>query len=239
MKRFFLRTIKRFTDITLSLFGIIILSPILVLVCIIQFSTYGKSIFFIQKRVGLNGKIFKVFKFKSMNSKSDKEGKLLPDEFRITKIGKFLRSTSIDELPQLFNILGGSMTIIGPRPQSIENSLFMSEAQFHRHSVKPGLTGLSAVIVRNNATWAKKISLDLDYINRMSIILDMKIIILTIFKVLRRENISTGNLISSMQLGEELLNDKKIDYQTFLEIHNLAKKYDKKFIKQSDLKISS
>jgi len=226
-------------DITLSLFGIIILSPILLLVSLVQYFTYGKSIFFIQKRVGLNGRIFRVFKFKSMNSKTDKEGKLLPDELRITKLGKFLRSTSIDELPQLFNIFGGSMTIIGPRPQSIENSLFMSEEQFHRHSVKPGLTGLSAVLVRNNATWSKKISLDLDYIKRMNLILDIKIIILTIFKVLRRENISTGNLISSMQLGQELLNDKKINYQTFLEINNLAKNYNHKFIKKTDLKVRS
>jgi lipopolysaccharide/colanic/teichoic acid biosynthesis glycosyltransferase len=209
-------------DVLISLIGLIVLSPIFVIVTFLQLVTYRNGIFFNQKRVGLNGKIFRVFKFKTMNDHKDEEGILLPDAKRVTKLGKVLRALSFDELPQIFNILFGTMSVVGPRPQSIENCLFMSVDQFKRHSVKPGLTGLSAIKGRNGIPWNKKIQYDLDYLNRKSIFLDIKIIIITFFKVILSENVFSEGTLSSHQMGDYLLAENKITPSEFKMIQKRA-----------------
>lgn len=207
--------LKRLIDITLSLLGIILLSPIIIIILVLQFFYYGNKIFFNQKRVGFKGKIFKVFKFKTMIEKQDKDGNLLPDNLRITKFGKFMRSFSLDEIPQLLNIFLGDMSIVGPRPQSIEICLFMTKEQFKRHQIKPGLTGLSAIKGRNGISWENKILYDLEYLNKKNIFLDIKIIFITAYKVLIRENVFSEGNISSTSLGEELLSGNKISRKVF------------------------
>lgn len=207
--------LKRSLDILVSFVGLTILSPIFIVVIICQLIIYKRNIFFNQKRVGFKGKIFRVFKFKTMNDKTDKNGHLLPDNQRVTKFGKFLRAFSLDELPQLFNILLGQMSVVGPRPQSIEVCLFMNKKQFLRHQIKPGLTGLSAINGRNEISWNKKIDLDLEYIIRRTILLDIKIIIITAFKVILRQNVFSGNNFSAISLGEELYLGKKITKEIY------------------------
>jgi undecaprenyl phosphate N,N'-diacetylbacillosamine 1-phosphate transferase len=224
MKLFIYNFLKRLMDLLISILGFIILSPIFLVVWILQLLTYGTNIYFNQKRVGLNGKIFRVFKFKTMNDKKDANGDLLPDHLRVTRLGKTLRAFSLDELPQIFNIIFGQMSVVGPRPQSIENCLFMSEKQFARHNVKPGLTGLSAIKGRNGIPWELKINYDLDYLRRKNIFLDIKIVIITFFKVIFRENVFSQGILSSHQMGETLLTSGKISEKEYKEVLKKAKK---------------
>lgn len=182
--------IKRILDFTLSLIALIVLSPILLITAILVKIKLGSPIIFKQQRPGKNEKIFTLYKFRTMTDQKDEEGNLLPDEQRLTKFGKILRSTSIDELPELINILKGDMAIVGPRPLLVEYLSLYNDEQKHRHDVRPGLTGLAQVSGRNSISWEEKFDEDLKYINKVNLVSDFKIILKTIVKVFKREGIS-------------------------------------------------
>lgn len=182
---------KRFFDFWIALVALLCLSPLLVIIIIwLYYANKGAGIFFLQERPGKDGKIFKVIKFKSMTDKRDESGKLLPDEQRLTKVGKFVRSTSIDELPQLINVLKGDMALIGPRPLLPQYLSLYSLEQARRHEVRPGITGWAQCHGRNAISWTKKFELDVWYVDHCSLWLDLKIIFMTIRKVFIREGIS-------------------------------------------------
>jgi undecaprenyl phosphate N,N'-diacetylbacillosamine 1-phosphate transferase len=185
------RIIKRIIDFVVALLGLVILLPVFLIVSFLLYY-FQKSIFFTQDRPGLNGKVFKLVKFKTMNDQRDTEGKLLPDAERLTSVGKFVRSTSLDELPQLFNVLKGDMSLIGPRPLLVKYLPLYSKEQARRHEVKPGITGWAQVNGRNAISWEKKFELDVWYVDNVSFLLDMKILFLTIKKVFLRENINNS-----------------------------------------------
>lgn len=182
---------KRFFDIIISFAVLVCLSPILVVITIwLHFANKGAGAFFVQERPGKNSKIFKIIKYKTMTDKRNANGELLPDAERLTKVGRFVRSTSIDELPQLINVLKGDMSLIGPRPLRVHYLPLYNATQQHRHDVRPGITGWAQVNGRNNITWAQKFELDVWYVDNLSFGLDVKIILLTILKVLKRSDIS-------------------------------------------------
>jgi len=189
---------KRFYDIVLSFLAICVLSPILLILIIIGAIAMGGNPFFTQKRPGKNEKIFRLIKFRSMNNKKDKDGNLLPDEVRLTKYGKFLRATSLDELPEVFNIFVGHMSIVGPRPLLVKYLPLYSEEQKKRHNLRPGLTGYAQVNGRNSLSWPEKFKLDVEYVNTYSLFGDIKILIMTVFKVFKREGIS-GEAVATME----------------------------------------
>ena len=181
--------IKRILDIISSLLAIIVLSPLLgVLTVIGAFEMKGNP-FFTQERPGKDEKIFKLVKFRTMTNAKDKDGNLLSDAERLTKYGKFLRNTSLDELPELFNILKGDMSVIGPRPLLVQYLPYYTEEERHRHDVRPGLTGWAQVNGRNNITWEEKFAWDVKYVNEMNLILDIKILFQTVFNVLKRDDV--------------------------------------------------
>ena len=183
------RVFKRFIDFIVSLIGLIILSPVLLLLTILlTFQTKG-SPFFFQKRPGRNEKIFNLVKYKTMNNRKDSKGNLLPDAERLTSIGRFLRKTSLDELPQLINVLKGDMSLIGPRPLLIEYLPYYSNEEKLRHSVRPGITGLAQVSGRNTLSWDKRLEIDIHYAKNVSFKLDLKIFLLTIKNVLYQKDI--------------------------------------------------
>ena len=183
--------IKRILDFILSFVAIIILSPVLLIVAILVRTKLGTPVIFKQERPGLNEKIFTLYKFRTMTDERDEEGNLLPDEIRLTKFGKLLRSTSLDELPELFNILKGDMAIVGPRPLLVRYLPLYNEHQKHRHDVRPGFTGYAQVNGRNSITWEDKFDLDVEYTQRVSLLMDIGIILKTIKVVLLREGISS------------------------------------------------
>ncbi len=185
------RFVKRGLDILLSLLAIIILSPVLLVTALLVRVKLGKPVLFHQKRPGLHGKIFGLYKFRSMTDQRDEEGNLLPDEKRLTSFGKKLRSTSLDELPEFFNILKGEMSFVGPRPLLVQYLPLYNEEQRHRHDVLPGLTGLAQVNGRNAITWEKKFEYDVEYARNVSFLLDLKIVLKTFGKVLSRKGISS------------------------------------------------
>lgn len=183
--------IKRLSDFVIVLTALLTIWPILLLVSIwLHITNKGAGVFFTQERPGKDGKIFKVIKFKTMTDERDAEGNLLPDAKRLTKVGKFVRSTSIDELPQLINVLKGDMALIGPRPLLPQYLPLYSAEQARRHEVRPGITGWAQVNGRNAISWTKKFELDVWYVDHCSFLLDLKIILLTIKKVFIREGIS-------------------------------------------------
>lgn len=183
--------IKRILDFTIVFIVLLIIWPLLLLITVwLHFANNGAGAFFTQDRPGKDGKIFKVIKYKTMTDARDADGNLLPDKDRMTKVGKFVRSTSIDELPQLFNVLKGDMAIIGPRPLLPQYLLLYSKEQARRHEVRPGITGWAQVNGRNAISWTKKFELDVWYVDHCSFFLDVKIILLTIKKVFIREGIS-------------------------------------------------
>lgn len=183
--------IKRFFDFWLSLIALICLSPILLIVtCWLHFANKGAGAFFFQDRPGKDGKIFKVIKFKTMTDEKDEKGNLLPDEIRLTKVGKFVRSTSIDEIPQLFNVLKGDMALIGPRPLLVQYLPLYSKEQMRRHEVRPGITGWAQCHGRNTITWKQKFEYDIWYVDHLTLWVDIQIIWITIQKVLKRDGIS-------------------------------------------------
>lgn len=194
-KRFF----KRFIDFIIALIALLIIWPLLLIVTIwLHFANKGGGAFFLQERPGKDECIFKVIKFKSMTDERDANGKLLPDKERLTRIGKFIRSTSIDELPQLINVLKGDMALIGPRPLRISYLPLYSEEQRKRHQVRPGITGWAQVNGRNNLSWMKKFEFDVWYVNNCSFWLDVKILFLTIKKVITREGISKEGEVTTV-----------------------------------------
>lgn len=183
--------IKRFLDFTLSLIALILLSPILIVFTVVGTIKMKGNPFFYQPRPGKNEKIFKLIKFRTMTNKKDKQGNLLPDEQRLTSYGRFLRSTSIDELPELINILKGDMSIIGPRPLLVKYLPLYNEYQKHRHDVRPGLTGYAQVNGRNTLSWEEKFDMDIKYVQHITFVEDVKILLNTIFQVLKRDGISS------------------------------------------------
>lgn len=188
-KRFF----KRLLDFLISTCVLLIIWPILLLITIfLHFSNHGAGAFFTQSRPGKNGKIFKLIKFKSMTDERDADGNLLPDARRLTKVGKFIRSTSLDELPQLINVFKGDMALVGPRPLLPEYLPLYSKEQARRHEVRPGITGWAQVHGRNAISWQEKFRLDVWYVDHCSLAVDLKIIWLTIMKVVKREGISSS-----------------------------------------------
>jgi len=185
---------KRFIDFCISLIALICISPILfVLVIILYFSNKGAGVIFSQERPGKDSKIFKVYKFKSMTDEKDENGELLPNEQRVTKVGSFIRKYSLDELPQLFNVLKGDMALIGPRPLMPRYLKLYSPEQARRHEVRPGISGWAQVNGRNTITWTEKFKYDVWYVDHCSLLLDIKIIILTIKNVLSHKDINSSN----------------------------------------------
>lgn len=189
-KGFYERYIKRLQAIVLSLIAIIILSPILLITYLLVRVKFGKPAIFIQKRVGKDGKVFDLYKFRTMTNQRDEDGKLLPDDQRLTSFGKKLRSTSLDELPELFNVLKGDMALIGPRPLLVKYLPLYNGEQARRHEVRPGLTGYAQVNGRNTITWEDRLKLDVEYVDNVTFLNDWKIIFKTIKTVFKREGIS-------------------------------------------------
>ena len=183
--------IKRTLDLLLAFIILVLFSPLLIITFILLTISNKGEAFFIQKRPGKNGKIFSIIKFKSMNDKKGPDGQLLPDGERITKIGHFVRKTSLDEIPQLFNVLKGDMSLIGPRPLLIQYLPLYSAEQRKRHDVRPGITGWAQVKGRNTVPWPRRFELDVWYVNHVSFLLDLKILWLTFLKVLKRDGISS------------------------------------------------
>ncbi|HYF83406.1 MAG TPA: sugar transferase [Clostridia bacterium] len=205
------RYIKRPMDVILSLCAIVTLSPVLIIIAILVTVMLGSPVIFEQKRPGLNERIFTLYKFRTMTDDRDGIGELLPDEIRLTKFGKLLRSSSLDELPELYNILTGDMSIVGPRPQLVRDMLFMTSEQRQRHSSLPGLTGWAQVNGRNGITWEEKLELDLEYITHITFLNDWKIIFMTVAKVFRRDGISAEGMDTGEDFGDYLLRIGKID----------------------------
>ncbi|WP_294778716.1 sugar transferase [uncultured Eubacterium sp.] len=183
--------IKRILDIISSLLAIIILSPLLAVTAVLVKTKLGSPVLFRQERPGKDEKIFTLMKFRTMTDERDENGELLPDEVRLTKFGKFLRSTSIDELPELFNILKGDMSVIGPRPLLVEYIPRYNEHQHRRHEVRPGLSGWAQVNGRNTVSWEDKFDMDVHYVDNYSLAMDVKILFMTVLNVLKREGISS------------------------------------------------
>lgn len=181
--------IKRLFDFTLSLLAIIILSPVLLIVAVLVRTKLGSPTIFKQERPGLHEKIFTLYKFRTMTDEKDEEGNLLPDEVRLTKFGKLLRSTSLDELPELFNILKGDMAIVGPRPLRVQYLPYYNNKEKQRHDIRPGLTGLAQVSGRNGLQWEERFEYDIEYLKNYSLFYDIHIIFLTLKKVFIKENI--------------------------------------------------
>ncbi len=222
---------KRFFDFLLSLIAISVLSPVFLILIIVGAIAMHGNPFFTQLRPGKiskktgEEKIFKLIKFRTMSNKKDKEGNLLPDDQRLNKYGRILRSTSLDELPELFNILIGHMSIVGPRPQLVRDMTFMTEAQRRRHIVRPGLTGLAQVNGRNNITWEQKFEYDLQYIDSgITLLRDLKIIFKTVGKVLKRSDTVREGTVSDMDFGDCLLQEGKITEEEYREGQVKAKK---------------
>ena len=184
---------KRLLDIIIASIALILLSPIFLIVAYKVRKNLGSPIFFYQERPGKDGKIFKMIKFRSMKNALDAQGNLLPDEQRITPFGQKLRATTLDEMPQLFNVLKGDMSIVGPRPQMPEFLEYYTTDQMRRHEVKPGMTGLAQVSGRNNLSWEEKFNLDVQYVENHNILLDFKIMLKTVDVMLKREGINAPN----------------------------------------------
>lgn len=206
---------KRFMDFCCALLALIVLSPFLLIFSILGAVFMGGDPFFTQPRPGKDEKIFKLIKFRTMDNRRGADGELLPDEVRLNKYGKFLRSTSVDELPELINILRGDMAVIGPRPQLVRDMVFMSVEQRRRHSVRPGLSGLAQVNGRNVITWEDKLSWDLKYIEKITFLGDVKIILETIGKVFKRADINREGTASDMDYGDYLLEKGVVEKEKY------------------------
>ena len=201
MYRFFF---KRLIDFLLALIGLLLLFPIFLIVLVLLSIYNAGKPFFFQERPGKNEKIFKVIKFKTMNDKKDSNGELLPDSVRLTKVGNFVRKTSLDEIPQLLNVLKGDMSLIGPRPLLVEYLPRYNDEQKRRHNVRPGITGLAQVNGRNAISWKSKFEYDVEYVDNLSFFLDVKIFFMTIFKVFKSEGINEeGQATATKFMGNE------------------------------------
>lgn len=217
--------IKRVMDICGALSGLIILSPVLLLVAIMVRFTMGSPVIFTQVRPGLNQKPFKIMKFRSMKNPVDSSGKPLSDAERLTKFGEIMRSFSLDELPQLINILKGDMSLVGPRPLLFDFFPYYSKTEMRRHEIKPGITGLAQVNGRNNLNWDERLKMDIEYIDNWSIWLDVKIILETILVVLKQDGVKTDGHATFLRLDDYRKN-KTLTNKMFYE-HDSVKKLDK------------
>lgn len=197
------RFFKRILDFLLSLCALAVLSPVLLILIILGAVNMKGNPFFTQLRPGKDEKIFRLIKFRTMTNQKDKEGNLLPDDVRLTKYGKFLRSTSLDELPELLNILVGDMSVVGPRPLLVEYLPYYTEAEHQRHDIRPGLTGWAQVNGRNNiGNWEERFKYDLEYLEKYSLFFDIKIVFLTVLKVFKRSDILVGSEINAGRLDD-------------------------------------
>lgn len=225
----YVRFFKRGFDFVLSLCTLLVLSWLMMILMVIGAVAMGGNPFFCQPRPGKKGKdgkekIFKLIKFRTMSNAKDKDGNLLSDDVRLNKYGRFLRSTSLDELPELLNILVGDMSIVGPRPQLVRDMIFMTDEQRRRHNIRPGLTGLAQVNGRNNITWEQKFAFDLQYIDAgVTLVNDSKIILQTVGKVLKRVDTVREGTASDMDFGDWLLENGQIDLNTYEEKQANAK----------------
>lgn len=213
---------KRFWDVILSLLALLVFSWLFVILIVVGTIAMRGNPFFIQKRPGkkdTNGKekVFKLIKFRSMSCEKGEDGNLLPDEKRLNGYGKFLRSTSLDEFPEVLNILFGDMSIIGPRPQLIKDLVFMDDEQRKRHNVRPGLSGLAQVKGRNSISWERKIDYDLQYVQKISLFSDLKIIFLTVGTVFKKTGVVREGTSSDMDFGDWLLSERKISEEEYNE----------------------
>ena len=207
--------IKRLIDFIFALAMIIILSPLFLLIYLLVYFKLGSPVIFTQERPGLNENIFTMYKFRSMTSETDENGKLMPDEVRLTSFGKFLRNSSLDELPELFNILFGDMALIGPRPQLVRDMTFMTSEQRKRHTVRPGLTGLAQVNGRNAISWENKLNYDLEYIKDITFKNDVLILIKTFGKVFKQEDINQEGMATALDFGDYLLQSGRISKEEY------------------------
>ncbi len=194
--------IKRLLDIVISFCSLVILSPIILIVAILVRVKLGSPVIFKQDRPGKDGKVFKLYKFRSMSDKKDENGKLLPDKDRLTKFGKILRATSLDELPELVNILKGEMSLIGPRPLAVAYLPYYNEEEKHRHDVRPGLTGLAQINGRNALNWEERFSYDIEYVNNITFINDLKILFKTFYKVIKKDGVVTRGTGKTIDFDE-------------------------------------
>lgn len=206
---------KRVLDFVVALLGLLILSPVLISLAIAGAINMKGNPFFVQVRPGKNEKLFRMLKFRSMTAERDAEGNLLPDEQRLTGYGRFLRSSSLDELPELWNILKGDMSVVGPRPQLVRDMVFMTREQRKRHKVPQGLTGLAQVNGRNDMTWEMKIEYDLQYIQNITFMGDLKICLKTLKKVIAREGIASEGMDTAQDLGDYLLNTGRVSRKEY------------------------
>ena len=212
---------KRFWDIVLSFLAITVFSPLIIVLMIVGAIAMKGNPFFVQKRPGKKGKdgkekLFSLIKFRTMSNAKDKNGNLLPDDKRLNAYGKFLRSTSLDELPETFNIFIGDMSVIGPRPQLVRDMVFMSEEQRHRHDVRPGLSGLAQVNGRNNITWEQKFEYDIQYIDHISLFCDIGLIVKSAFKAfVKRDDVERDGTSSDINFGDWLLQEGKISKEEY------------------------
>lgn len=208
MNSLYYRYIKRFLDLILAVFAIVIFSPFfLILIIVLTFANRGNP-FFVQERPGKNGEVFKLIKFKTLNDGTDAKGSLLPDDQRLFRIGRFVRSTSLDELPQLLNIITGDMSIVGPRPLLVKYLPYYNDFQVRRHLVSPGITGWAQVNGRNTLTWEEKFAYDVYYVDNISFLFDVKIMLLTVKKVILREGINQeGEVTAEAFKGNDNFNE--------------------------------
>ncbi|HAE15012.1 MAG: sugar transferase [Solobacterium sp.] len=217
------RVIKRILDIIISLAVILVLSPVYLITALLVRVKLGSPVLFSQLRPGYHEKIFRMYKFRSMTDERDENGKLLPDEVRLTPFGAKLRSTSLDELPEMFNILKGDMSIVGPRPQLVRDIVFMTEEQRHRADVRPGLTGLAQINGRNAISWKKKLEYDLEYIRNESFLYDLKIFFGTFAAVFRHDDINMEGEATALDMGDWLLKEGKVTEEEYLKKQEEAK----------------
>ena len=217
------RYIKRILDVLLSGCALVVLTPVLLIVAVLVRTKLGSPIIFCQERPGKDEKIFKMYKFRSMTDARGENGELLPDEVRLTKFGRALRSTSLDELPELWNIFKGDMSIVGPRPQLVRDMVFMTPEQRLRHTVMPGLTGLAQVSGRNAISWEDKLATDLRYIRRITFLGDVKIVLLTVKKVFCRDDISAEGMDTAEDLGDYLLRTAQVSEEAYQELQAESK----------------
>ena len=206
---------KRPFDILCALAAIVVFSLVFITVAVLVRIKLGKPVLFKQERPGRDEKIFKLYKFRSMTDKRDENGDLLPDKERLTSFGRTLRMTSLDELPEAFNILKGDMSVVGPRPQLVRDMVFMDEEQRKRHTVRPGLTGLAQVNGRNNTSWETRFEYDLKYIEKITFLGDVRIILRTIIKCLSRDGISEEGMATSEDFGDYLLKKGDIEQSVY------------------------
>ena len=197
------KAVKRMADIAISALALALLSPVILVIALVNAKVHGLPLLFSQVRPGLNEKLFKMYKFRSMTSERDAHGELLPDEERLTSWGKFLRASSLDELPELWNVLKGDMSLVGPRPLLPEYLQHYSSDQKRRHKVRPGITGLAQVQGRNELSWNDKFTLDVAYVDTLSFALDIKILVKTVTSVLKREGINTSEGAAMPKFGSE------------------------------------